>query len=225
MDLLMAASLDEADLTEPVIRTKQGVKVKPVNKLAIGVKRNFYNAFSGAGELAYTLLDFNPDQNFEKMGLAIMSKRMKTYIPRDCDLPTYEKEEFERQTELEIMKITLNFETYNPQAGKFLTSRLYRTVTREENEEGKFKQLEKDLRNISREYGVAFEKICDDFEAVNCNMEKLHDLLNKQAYTKWTKLHDYILQQDHKDEGLYRQLEQTFSYNEIEERKRFLGLI
>lgn len=153
-----------------------------------------------------------------------MSKRMKTYIPRDCDLPTYEKEEFERQMELEIMKITLNFETYKPQSNNYLVPRLYRTVTREENEEGKFKQLEKDLRNISREYGVAFEKICDDFEAVNCNMEKLINLLTKHAYTKWTKLHDYILTHDHQDEQLYRQLEQSFSYNEIEERKRFLGL-
>ena len=93
---MIGASLDEADLTEPVIRTKSGVKVKPVTKL-IGVKRNFYNAFTGSGELASTMLDFNPDQTFEKLGHAIMSKRMKTYIPRDCDLPTYEREEFEQQ--------------------------------------------------------------------------------------------------------------------------------
>ena len=221
----MAASLDEADLTDPVLRTKQGVKVKPVNKLAIGEKRTFYNAFSGAGELAYTLLDYNPDQSIEKMGKTIMSKRMKTYIPRDCDLPTYDREELESIIELEIMKITLNFETYNPQANRYLVPRLYRTVTREENEAGKFKQLEKSLQTISREYGVSYEKICDDFEAVNCNMEKLVDLLTKQAYTKWTKLHDYILTHDHNDPQLYKQLEQTFSYNEIEERRRFLGLI
>lgn len=40
--------------------TKQGVRVKSVKPL-IGEKRTFYNAFCGAGELAVTLIDVNPD--------------------------------------------------------------------------------------------------------------------------------------------------------------------
>ena len=83
LDALLASNLEKADFTNPVTRTKQGVTVKSVSKSAIGEKRTFYNAFSGAGELAFTLIEYNPGQTLEKMGEQIASKRFKTYVPRD----------------------------------------------------------------------------------------------------------------------------------------------
>ena len=79
------------------------------------------------------------------------------------------------------------------------------------------------MRRTANEYGVSYDKVCDDYGAVNCDLDKLVELLSKQRYTKWTKLHDYILAQGPENEVFYKELENTFSYNEIEERKRFLG--
>lgn len=91
------------------------------------------------------------------------------------------------------MKITLDFGSYDPTNNKFFIPKIYRKITREENEEGKFLKLEQDLKKIAKEHGVSYEKACDDYGAVNCDLDKLVELLTKQRYTKWTKLHDYIL--------------------------------
>ena len=112
VDDLLALGMDEADLSEPLQRTKNGVKVKSVNKNIIGTKRNHYNAFTGGGELAFTVLARNPKKTLEQFGQAIFRSRMKTYIPREFDLPTYDKKEFFTQMEQEIMTIKLNPETY-----------------------------------------------------------------------------------------------------------------
>lgn len=40
------------------------------------------------------------------------------------------------------MKITLDFESYDPTKGKYFVPRNYRKITREENVEGKFLKLE-----------------------------------------------------------------------------------
>lgn len=68
VDDLLASGMDEADLSEPLQKTKNGVKVKSVNKSIIGTKRNHYNAFTGAGELAYTVLARNTKKTLEKFG-------------------------------------------------------------------------------------------------------------------------------------------------------------
>ena len=71
--------MDEADLTEPVQRTKNGVKIKSVNKSIIGMKRNRYNAFTQAGELTFTRLEQDPKKTLEQIGEDIFRTRMKTY--------------------------------------------------------------------------------------------------------------------------------------------------
>ena len=142
--------MDEADLTQPQPQTKNGVKVKTVNKSIIGVKRNHYNAFTGAGALAYTLLEKNPKKTLEQLGQLFFRKRIKTYIPRTFDVPAYEKEELAKQMDLEIMTITINPDTYRPHTNQFLNAKIYRTITREKNEEGQFRRLTIELEEIAR---------------------------------------------------------------------------
>jgi hypothetical protein len=138
-----------------------GSGVKKVNTM-IGVKRN-YNAFCGAGELAWTLIEFNPERTLEKVTRAIQKERFETYVKRDFDTVDYDREELEQRMEEEIMKITLNFETYNPSIGNFLVGKRYRTITREDNEEGLFAKLERDLQKVAAQYGTTMEKVQEIF--------------------------------------------------------------
>lgn len=89
--------------------------------------------------------------------------------------------------------------------------------------EGFFKQLTEFLQSVADKYSKNLEKVQEDFENVNCNKEKLIELYKKQRYTKWDKLHDLALARMDKDASLLSILETTFSRQEIEERKRFLG--
>ena len=61
------------------------------------------------------------------MGQAILKERFENYCPRDVDMPDYDREEFEKKMEEEIMKITLNFSTYDPTHGMYLVAKKYRT--------------------------------------------------------------------------------------------------
>lgn len=147
---------------------------------------------------------------------------MKTYIPREFDLPTYDRKEFFAQMEQEIMTIKLNPETYQP-PNEYLVARKYRTITRETSMEGFFKQLTEFLQSVADQYSLSLEKVQEDFENLNCSKEKLIELYKKERYTKWGKLHDLALARMDKDSSLLAILETHFSRQEIEERKRFLG--
>lgn len=69
---------------------------------------------------------------------------------------------------------------------------------------------------------MPYEKVEEEFGQVNCNLDRLVELFSKQRYTKWNKLYDYALSMGQEHE-MYRDVEKAFSYNEIEERKKFLG--
>lgn len=176
----------------------------------------------GGGELAYTLLEVNPDNTLQRNAQTILRERFETYIPRACDTPDYDPEEFQKQMDVEIMKITLNPDTYHPTKGKYLVPKAYRTITREPDIFGVFRYTERELKKISAQFEIPYEKVMEEYGDMNCNLDKLVEMYSKQRYTRWTAVHDYSLAMGPGSE-LYHKIEQSFSYNEIEERKRFLG--
>lgn len=77
-----------------------------------------------------------------------LTLRMQQFIPSDFDLTDYDKEQFEKVLDLEIMTISLvqekEVDPENPE-----TSFYTREVTREANEEGSFARLHKELSRIA----------------------------------------------------------------------------
>lgn len=97
------------------------------------------------------------DRLFEEQ----ISQRHKTYIPKQVDLVDYDTYLFEKQMDMEVMRIT-----WNPTTQK-------RDVTREPNELGCFRRLEMDLKKIATEYGRDIEEIYDLYQEVNCSKQQL----------------------------------------------------
>lgn len=65
-----------------------------------------------------------------------------------------------------------------------------RAVTKEANEEGKYRRLIKELEDMGQQYGVHFDTILELFESCCCNKKELRANLEKKSYTVWTKLDD-----------------------------------
>jgi hypothetical protein len=129
---------------EKCIMTKQGVKVKQVRK--IGQKVTFYSAFCGAGELALTLIDINPEETLMKRFQSLSDERVTVYPTREVDRQLYERDELAKITSEEIMRITLNFDEVK---NGCVDPKAYRSMIRFDNEVAKFENLEREMREVS----------------------------------------------------------------------------
>ena len=74
--------------------------------------------------------------------------------------------------DLEFMEIKVNSATYKQQ-GNHIIPKLYRTVVRKPNDEGKFKWLEIELHEMASQFSQSFDEIITIFEQVNCDKKKL----------------------------------------------------
>ena len=117
----------------------------------------------------------------------------------------------------EVMSIKINAETYKPQQNMFLVPRHYRTVIRRVDEDGHFKWLRQKLEDIAHTYSENIEKVEDLFESVNCDFERLVELMNGETFTKWTSLDDMALAKIGilGNEAAYKTLRQTHGEVEI----------
>lgn len=165
------------------------------------------------------------DTIFEKK----MSKRLASFHAKLIDRTQFDKELLRKQLDLETINITMNDEEdvvkemfINECDGQCTGKAYNRAITKEINEEGKMRRLINELEEIAQNYGIAFEEALQFFEQVSCSKKHLKLLLEKKSFTVWTQLDDMALQ--HEGSIEYNHLLEHKSIEEIERRKRFLGL-
>ena len=106
------------------------------------------------------------DAIFEKK----MSKRLAAFHAKLLDRTQFDDALLRKQLDLEIINVTMVDDVNDWFTKEFrhtgqCTHRAYeRTVTRETNEEGRFRRLGLELEQISKEYGVDYEKVIEMFE-------------------------------------------------------------
>lgn len=69
-----------------------------------------------------------------------------------------------------------------------------RKITREPNEEGKWRRLIGEIEDMAYKHGVAFDDALEIFESVSCCKKQLKAALENQSnYIKWSKEDDMDL--------------------------------
>lgn len=76
---------------------------------------------------------------------------------------------------------------YSGQCGKYAYERV---VSREPNEEGRWKRLIRELEDMSQVYGISFDRALEIFESVSCDKKQFKLFLEGESYTVWTALDD-----------------------------------
>lgn len=131
-------------------------------------------------------------------------------MPKDIDLVDYDRYLFQKQLDMEIMRI------------RFDAAQQKREVSREKNEIGMFKRLHSELHSVAQQYGKDIEDIYQLWEDVNCSKAQLKSVLEGQSYAKWTVLEDLALKGG--DRQQLRYLEKTKGTEQMEKRAKFLGI-
>lgn len=116
---------------------------------------------------------------------------------RPLDRTQYDKDILQKQMDLETMRITLKEEDsrmrdtflieYEGQCGDVAYTR---KITREANEEGKWRRLISEIEDMAFKYGVEFEEALKIFESVSCCKKSLKLALEKNSYVSWSELDD-----------------------------------
>lgn len=112
--------------------------LKPVKKIN---QTYSYNA-KEAGNLCHQLKT-RPISTIEEMSEHQLRQRMKAYVPKDFDLPDYDRVMFDKQMELEIVNITLTVHEEGDQSHS-------RHIIREQNQEGIFRRLMRELEEFAQ---------------------------------------------------------------------------
>ena len=94
-----------------------------------------------------SLLGKRTFSTFEKLTETLVSQRHKIFLPKDIDLVEYDAHLFQKQLDLEIMKI------------KAKPDNQQRTVTRQKNEQGTFTRLMNELEQIGKQYGAEMDEV------------------------------------------------------------------
>lgn len=120
-------------------------------------------------------LESRPLQTLDGMFERQMKKRLNMFHARPIDRTQYDKDILSKQMDLETMRITLNKEEnrmkqtfvneYDGQCGEVAYTR---KITREQNEEGKWKRLIKEIEDMAHSHGVEFDDALKIFESVSC---------------------------------------------------------
>jgi hypothetical protein len=106
--------------------------------------------------------------------------------------------------------------------GQCINDSYTRIVSKETNEEGRWKRLMSDIEVISQEFGVELDDCLEIFESVSCSKKHLKMHLAKQSYTSWNSLDDMGLKYESSLE--YELLVKVKGIEEVERRKKFLNI-
>lgn len=68
-----------------------------------------------------------------------------------------------------------------------------RSIDIENNEEGRFRRLSKELEEMAQQYGIEFDSIILIFQSVSCSKKHLRLALENKKYTRWSQLDDIAL--------------------------------
>jgi len=83
---------------------------------------------------------------------------MKIFVPTNFDLVDYDKELLKKQLELETVEVTMNRDAEKEKEYEVPTY-YKRAVVRFPNEEGMFMRLQRELDQMSQDYGVPAEDV------------------------------------------------------------------
>ena len=126
------------------------------------------------------------------------------------------------------MKITLKDEdnvmrdTFLIEYGGQCGEKAYtRVITRETNEEGKWRRLIKEIEDLANTYSVEFDDAIKLFEDVSCCKKSFKMALENKYHVRWCELDD--LGVGNMDSAEYNHLIKTRGVDEVERRRRFLG--
>lgn len=75
---------------------------------------------------------------------------------------------------------------------------------------------------MAQNYGIDFDEALKIFESVSCSKKHFRQYLENKTYTRWTELEDVMIQ--NVDSPEYKQLIKNKGLEEVERRRRFLGL-
>jgi len=99
--------------------------------------------------------------------------------------------------DLETMKISLKDEedtmrdTFLIEYGGQCGDKAYtRSITRETNEEGKWRRLIKEIEDLAHAYSTDFDAALTLFEEVSCCKKQLKMALENQQHVRWNTLDD-----------------------------------
>ena len=123
------------------------------------------------------------DSIFEKK----VKYRLSKFHAKPIDRTQFDKELLEKQMDLETMKITLQDEDdkvrdvfLNECGGQCSHQPYKRVISRETNEEGRFKRLMTEIEQMANQYGVSLDDALETFEAVSCSKKHLKIALEKK---------------------------------------------
>ena len=128
--------------------------MKQVQKLA-GMKRS-YNMYEDSNSLIYST-ETRPFKTLENVSDSLKQKRHREHVPRDSEVPEFDRERFNKQMILEITNIKVNEKAYR-QKGTIIPA-LYRTVVRKNDIAGNFMLLQQEFAQYAREYSVDIEEV------------------------------------------------------------------
>ena len=122
--------------------------------------------------------------------------------------------------DLETMRITLKDEqdsmrdTFIKEFGGQCGDKAYtRSVTRETNEEGKWRRLIKEIEDMAHTYSVEFDQAIKLFEDVSCCKKQLKLALENENCVKWCELDDLGL--TYPDSQEFKHLLKTKGHEEV----------
>ena len=75
---------------------------------------------------------------------------------------------------------------------------------------------------MSQQYGITFDRALEIFESVSCDKKQFRQVLENKSYTTWSALDDLGLSNE--DGPEYEHLVRTKGAEEVERRKKFLGI-
>ena len=135
-------------------------KLKPVKTkgLSLGSKRTY----SEASAFCYNAQK-RPFSSLSALSERFNQKRFKTYAPRNGEVPLWSEEELDKYYDIERMCVHINEQAYIA-CGYQIKPKDYRTVVRKVDDDGRFKWINIELREIAREYSKDIDEIFQIFE-------------------------------------------------------------
>lgn len=156
---------------------------------------NYIDGYDGQWYDAVLTSEQRPtlDSIFEKK----VKYRLSKFHAKPIDRTQFDRELLQKQMDLETMKITLQDEDdkvkdvfLNECGGQCCHQPYKRVISRETNEEGRFKRLMNEIEQMANQYGVSLDYALETFEAVSCSKKHLKVALEKKQFTKWQPIED-----------------------------------
>ena len=80
------------------------------------------------------------------------------------------------------------------------------------------------MQDIADEHSKSLDDVLKLFGTVNCDKQRLRDLLSQKSYERWTTLEDLSIRQATENEEQFSALLEMKGIEEVKKRRKFLEL-